>query len=354
MAEEQDRSQKTEEPTQRRIEEARRKGQVATSREVNHVLVLGTGALVLLVFAPAAASGIGGALLPFTAAPPRIAVEPADLAQVLAGLLGELGVALLLPALLFIAAALAAGVIQNGPLWSGEPLKPKLERISPAAGAKRLFSLRSLIEFAKGVLKITLIGTAGTALLWPALPAVTQASGLEVGPLIQVLADLALRLLAGISVLTGAIALADVAYQRFEHRKQLRMSRRDVQDELKQTEGDPHLKARLKSLRMERARRRMMAEVPKATVVITNPVHVAVALHYDGETMAAPRLVAKGADSLAARIRELARAHSVPVVENPPLARTLHAAVEIGEEVPKAHYRAVAEVIGYVLRLPRR
>jgi flagellar biosynthetic protein FlhB len=142
-----------------------------------------------------------------------------------------------------------------------------------------------------------------------------------------------------------------VAYQRFEHRKRLRMSRRDLQDEFKQTEGDPQLKARLRSLRMERARRRMMAAVPDATVVVTNPTHYAVALSYENERMAAPRVVAKGTDEVALRIRRVAREHGVPVVENPPLARVLHAAVDLDGEVPPAHYRAVAEIIGRVMRV---
>jgi len=243
--------------------------------------------------------------------------------------------------------------VQHGPIWSAAPLAPKLERISPAAGAKRLFALRSLVEFAKGVLKIVLVGAAAVVLLWPATPRILGAIGLEAGPLLALLHALALRLLVGIAALAALIAVLDSLYQRFERHKQLRMSRRDLQDEFKQTEGDPLLKARLKSLRMERARRRMMAEVPKATVVVTNPSHVAVALRYDA-TMAAPRLVAKGIGALAERIRAIARDHGVPIVRNPPLARALYGAVELGVEVPAAHCRAIAEVIGYLLRLKRR
>ncbi|HSA82149.1 MAG TPA: EscU/YscU/HrcU family type III secretion system export apparatus switch protein [Geminicoccaceae bacterium] len=233
---------------------------------------------------------------------------------------------------------------------SAAPLVPKLEQIPPIAGAKRLFSLRSLVEFAKGVGKVALVGAAGTALLWPARATIVEGAELELGALLVVLHDLASRLLAGITVLVGLIALLDTLYQRFEHRKRLRMSRRDLQDEFKQTKGDPFIKARLKSLRMERARRRMMAEVPRAMVVVTNPTHVAVALRYDAPTMAAPLLVARGIGPLAERIRAVARDHGVPLIENPPLARALHAGVELGAEVPPAHYRAVAEVIGYVLR----
>jgi flagellar biosynthesis protein FlhB len=351
MAEDQDDGQKTEEPSQRRLDEARGKGQVATSREVNHALMLGAGALLVGIAAPRVAGDLAAALRRLLEHPHEIRLTALELDRVLAGLLGEVGGALLLAALLLIGAALAGGLLQNGLLLSAEPLVPKLERLSPAAGARRLFSIRSLIEFGKGVAKITLVAAAGVALLWPAGNRIATAADLDVGALLDLLRDLALRLLGGVALLVGLIALLDVVYQRFEHRKQLRMSRRELQDEFKQTEGDPFIKARLRNLRMERARRRMMAEVPKATVVVTNPTHVAVALRYDGEAMAAPTVVAKGLGSLAERIRTVARAHAVPVVRNAPLARALHAGVELGAEVPPAHYRAVAEVIGYVMRL---
>ena len=350
MADEQDQAQKTEEPTQRRLDEARRKGQVASSREVNHALILAAGALLIGLIAPAVAGDVADTLGQLLAGAHRIAITPGDLGRLFAALLGELGWALLPAAVLLVGAALASGLIQNGPVLSAEPLAPKLARVSPLAGAKRLFSMRSLVEFGKGVVKIALVAAAGAALLWPAGSTIIAAAALEIGGLLVVLQDLALRLLAGVALLVGLIALLDVGYQRFEHRKQLRMSRRDLQDEFKQTEGDPFLKARLKSLRMERARRRMMAEVPRATVVVTNPTHVAVALRYDAQTMAAPKLIAKGIGALAERIRAVAREHGVPVIENPPLARALHTGVELGGEVPPAHYRAVAEVIGYVLR----
>jgi flagellar biosynthesis protein FlhB len=353
VAEDQDQSQKTEEPSQRRLEEARRKGQVANSREVNNALVLASGALFVGVLAPGMAARLAEALRPFIERPHAFAVDAGTLGMTLQALLAALGWAVLPAVLLFLVAALASGLVQHGPIWSAAPLAPKLERISPAAGAKRLFALRSLVEFAKGVLKIVLVGAAAVVLLWPATPRILGAIGLEAGPLLALLHALALRLLVGIAALAALIAVLDSLYQRFERHKQLRMSRRDLQDEFKQTEGDPLLKARLKSLRMERARRRMMAEVPKATVVVTNPSHVAVALRYDA-TMAAPRLVAKGIGALAERIRAIARDHGVPIVRNPPLARALHGAVELGVEVPAAHYRAVAEVIGYVLRLRRR
>jgi len=354
MAEDQDKAQKTEEPTQKRLDEAREKGQVATSREVNHLLILAAGTLFLALLAPGATLAIADAVRPFISAPHALPTGEAGFSLIFRRLLGDLGWIMLLPALLFVGVALFGGVVQNGPMLTAEPLKPKLERISLVAGAKRLFSLRSLIEFAKGVVKVAVIGVVGVALLWPAAPALTQAAQLTPAAFLGLLEDLALRMLIGVTALVGVIAALDVLYQRFEHKKQLRMSRRDLKDEFKQTEGDPQIKARLKQLRTERARRRMMAEVPKATVVVTNPSHFAVALRYDAKTMAAPVLVAKGIDGLAARIRDVAREHAVPVVENPPLARALHAGVDLGQEVPPSHYQAVAEVIGYVLRLQHK
>jgi flagellar biosynthesis protein FlhB len=351
MAEDQDDGQKTEEPTQRRLDEARGKGQVATSREVNHALMLGAGALLVGLLAPKVAGDLAVDLRRLLERPHEMAFTIGELDRALAALLVDVGAALLLAALLMVGAALASGLIQNGLILSAEVLTPKLERLSPLAGAKRLFSLRSLIEFAKGVTKIALVSAVGIALLWPAAPRILTAAELDTGAMLGLARELALRLLAGVALLVGLIALLDTLYQRFEHRKHLRMSRRDLQDEFKQTDGDPFIKARLRHLRTERARRRMMAEVPKATVIVTNPTHVAVALRYDGGAMAAPKVVAKGLGTLAERIRTVARAHRVPVIQNPPLARALHAGVELGAEVPPAHYRAVAEVIGYVLRL---
>ena len=292
MAEDQDQSQKTEEPSQRRLEEARRKGQVASSREVNHALVLASGALFIGVLAPDLAVRLAEALRPFIERPHAFPSDAGTLGLTLQALLAALAWAVLPAVLLFVGAALASGLIQHGPIWSAAPLAPKLERISPMAGARRLFSLRSLVEFTKNLVKVVLVGAAAAVLLWPAVPRVLAAIGLEAAPLLALLHTLALRLLLGIAALTALIAVLDSVYQRFERHKQLRMSRRELQDEFKQTEGDPFLKARLKSLRMERARRRMMAEAPKATVVVTNPTHVAVALRYDAG-MEAPRLVAR-------------------------------------------------------------
>ena len=197
-------------------------------------------------------------------------------------------------------------------------------------------------------------GTVVTLLLMPHMEQIYQMQTLSMTDLMIVIQDLSVRLLLGVLAIMTVIAAVDFLYQRFEFLKSMRMTRQEIRDELKQTEGDPMVKGRLRQIRMERARRRMMANVPKADVVITNPTHFAVALSYKPAEMAAPRLVAKGADLIAARIREVAEEHDVPIVENPPVARGLFAAVDLDQEIPADHYRAVAEIISYVFRLKGR
>jgi len=354
MAEDQDQSQKTEEPTQRKLDEARKKGQVPTSREINNALMISAAAAFVALLSPGIAEDLTLAFIPFLQTPDQIPITTNDLQSLAIQHLKDVGLALLLPALLFLGAAITAGIIQNGLVISSEPLKPKLEKLSPISGAKRIFSMKSLVEFVKGLFKISLIGAAVVVLLWPETAMVIQTTNIELIGVTVILQELTIKLLVGVTALVLIIALLDLLYQRFEHQKQLRMSRKDLMDEYKQTEGDPHIKAKLKGLRAERARQRMMAEVPSATVVITNPTHFAIALFYETDGMSAPRAVAKGVDSLALRIRELAQDHHVPIVENPPLARALFASVELGEEIPPEHYQAVAEVIGFVMRLERR
>jgi flagellar biosynthesis protein FlhB len=358
VSEKPDDSQKTEEPTQRKFDEARKKGQVASSRELNHWFMLSAAALVILGLGPGAVAELAAAMRPFVEAPHLIAADFDHLRLAVARLLGAAALALSFALGLLAAAAAAAGLVQHGLLLSAESLKPKLEKISPLSGAKRLFSARSLTEFVKGVAKIGVVGGVGAWLLAAGLDGVAATVTLDPAALLRYAHERAFGLMIGVSAVVALVAGADLLYQRFEFRKSMRMTRQELKDELKQSDGDPQVKAKLRQLRMERARRRMMAAVPTADVVVTNPTHYAVALGYDSATMSAPKVVAKGQDLVALRIRELAREHGVPVVENPPLARALHAAVELDQEIPPEHYKAVAEVIGYVLRLkgkmPRR
>ena len=354
MAEEQDQSQKTEEPTSKRLQEARKKGDVATSREVQNWFMLFAATVMLVFLAPGMAAAIARTLRQFLAAPHAYEVEPDTLRMVFVETVGGIGSILALPALLLIAAALAASLVQHGFLFAPERLKPDLKKISPIAGMKRLFSLRSVAEFLKGLLKIAIVGTVAVLLMLPVISELPSVPGKSVADNLGMIHALAVRMLAGVVAVLALIAGLDFMYQRFEHSKKLRMTKQEVKDEYKQTEGDPHVKARLRAIRIERARQRMMQAVPEADVVITNPTHYAVAIKYDVEEMPAPKVVAKGVDQVAERIRAVAEEHGVPIVENPPLARALHAAVDLDEEIPAEHYRAVAEVIAYVMRLKGR
>jgi flagellar biosynthetic protein FlhB len=348
---EQDDSQKTEEPSQRRLQEAREKGQVAQSREVQHWIVILGVALAIFIFASQVSNGTARLMLPFLERPETIPVDFDNLRQTFAGIAFGLIKIAVLPLLVLIVAAMAGGLIQTGFIFSAEQLTPKLERLSPIEGAKRLFSRKSFAEFAKNLAKLGVVGTVAVMVLWPMAQNAERLIGLDQGAVLGDLKHDSMKLLIALLAIMALVAALDYLYQWFEHRRQLRMTKQEMREELKQSEGDPLIKSRIRQLRMERARRRMMAQVPKADVVITNPTHFAVALKYEVGKMAAPVLIAKGADAVAFKIREIAGANRIPIVENPPLARGLFAAVELDEEIPAEHYKAVAEVIGYVMRL---
>jgi flagellar biosynthesis protein FlhB len=354
MADDQDDADKTEEPSQRRLDRAREKGQVVSSKEVNTWFMLLAATIVTIVLAPHLARHLGQTLIPFFEQPHLLQADAGALGPLFADLLGQVGLALLLPVLAIVVAALAGPLLQHGLLFSAETIKPKFEKVSPSAGLKRLFSLRSAMEFAKGLAKVAIVTVVAVLLMRPAMNRAELLSGLEAVLLLRELEGLAGRLLIGVFAVMTMIAILDYLFQRSQHTKQMRMSRQELRDEYKDSDGDPLIKQRVRQIRMDRARRRMMSAVPKADVIITNPTHFAIALSYQADEMAAPRLVAKGVDSLALRIREVAAEHDVPTVENAPLARALYASVDIDEEIPAEHYRAVAEIISYVWRLKGR
>ena len=351
MAEDQDESQKTEEPTDKKLLDAREKGQVASSKELANFAILGAATLLAATAAPFVSGKISATLQRYLAHAGRMPVEAQAVGIELANLLVALGIVMAIPFAAFMAAGLAAGLMQNGLVYSIEPIKPKLNKISPLSGLKRLFSMKSLVEFVKNVLKISLAGIIGVAALWPDLAGMLASGRLPFEAVPSLINELTLRVLAMLTAALAFLAAVDFVYQRFAFLKDMRMSRRDIEDEQKNTDGDPKIKQRLRMIRMERARNRMMAEVPKSTVVITNPTHFAVALLYEPSQAPAPKVVAKGMDLIALKIKETAKSAEVPVIENPPLARALHRAVDIGDLIPQEHYQAVAEVISYVLRL---
>jgi flagellar biosynthetic protein FlhB len=351
MAEEQDDSQKTEAPSQHRVDEARKRGQVASSREVASFFLMGATLIAWTTIAPWAARDLTISMRSLLENSGTLRLDSAATGHLLAQALGLAGLALMLPLLLYLAAPITAAGLQNAILWSTESLGLKPERISPMSGAKRLFSTKALLELAKSLLKLVLAGSACGLALWSERQRIAQSIHLPLAGQLQELNGLMLKLLVVAAVVVALIAMLDYAQTRFSWLRQLRMTPREVMDEHKQNEGDPIIRQRLKSLRLQRARQRMMANVPKSTVVITNPTHFAVALRYVAGETSAPKILAKGTDEIARRIREVAREHKVPIVESPPLARALHAGCDVGDLIPAAHYQAVAEVIGYVLRL---
>ncbi|MFZ0694266.1 MAG: flagellar biosynthesis protein FlhB [Alphaproteobacteria bacterium] len=354
MAEESDLSQKTEEPTLRRLDEARKKGQTASSREINHWFMIGAGSLWIAVFGPQVARDLGVVLLKFVESPHAMPTDSEHLRIILLHLMRDVAGVLALPVAIMTAGALAAGVLQGGFVIALDRIMPNLDRISLFSGAERLFSMRAILEFVKGIVKLCIVAAVVTMLMMPQMKGLANFTGLDMVQVAATIYDLSKSVFLDVLVVVSVIAALDFLYQRYEFRKSLRMSRQEMREEYKQTEGDPTIKNRLRQLRMERARRRMMAAVPEADVVITNPTHFAVALKYEPTEMNAPKMVAKGADLIAKKIREVALENDVAIVENPPLARALYSGVELDQEIPKEHYKAVAEIIGYVFRLKKK
>ncbi|MGE4219976.1 MAG: flagellar biosynthesis protein FlhB [Alphaproteobacteria bacterium] len=354
MSEDADDSQKTEDPTGKRLEDARDRGQVASSREVNTWLMLLGALIVLIVFAPGMTSDIKRLSVKFIETPHLFALDRQALFDMLQDTILATAGVLLVPFVLLIAFALAAGLVQNGFHIASKALQMKPEKISPLAGAKRIASFRQVAELIKGLVKIAIVAAVA------AIPLMSMVGQLDVMPTLDLLTllhelhYLVVRLVTGVLAVMTVVALADYVFQRYQHNKQLRMTKQEVRDEYKQTEGDPVVKQKLRQIRIERARARMMQAVPTADVVVTNPTHFAVALKYDPDTMEAPKCVAKGQDFVALRIREVAEENEVTIVENPPLARALYGTAELDKEIPAEHYEAVAKVISYVWGLKRR
>lgn len=353
MAEDQDDSQKTEEPTQKRLDESLKKGQVAFSKEVSNFLLLLMFTLLLGMNIPGMTKDVTLYLSQYIEFSHEFFIEKdsGNVYGLMKRLVQDIGMLVALPFMALLVTALLSALLQNGIVLSVDPIIPKLEKISVFKGIKRLFSLKSVMEFVKGIVKISIVGVVALIAVWPDLGMLKSMHDYTILALMEFILDLSIRLLIGVCVVMAVIAALDYMYQKFEYLKSLRMSKQDIKDEYKQSEGNPEVKAKLRAIRQERAQRRMMSAIPDADVVITNPTHFAVALQYEMGVHNAPIVVAKGQDFLALKIQEIAREHDVAIVSNPPLARALFASSEIDEEVPLEHYNAVAEVIGYVYRM---
>lgn len=357
MAEE-DKQNKTEEPTDRKLRQAREKGDVASSKEAGNMMVVLSLLAIIGVLMPALGAPLAGVLRGIfeTAGQVRIGqgLEGVRDVGTVTGILSTgIGVTLAPVLAVMVLAALAGVALQGETVIAAERLKPKLSKISPLAGIKRLVSANNLVEFAKSVVKVLVVGAIALSITYGAVMHLAVVQGLIPEELPDFARRQAMRILMIVAVLLAVIAVVDVLWKRFDWRRKQRMSLKEIRDEMKETEGDPHIKGKRAAIRREKSRARMAQAVPRATVVLTNPTHFAVALRYEPGADEAPVCVAMGADLMAAHIRRLARDADVPIIENRPLARALYDVAEVDEQIPVEHWEAVAAIIGYVLDLSR-
>ncbi|MDB5450419.1 MAG: flhB [Phenylobacterium sp.] len=354
MAEESESASRTEEPTPRKLEQAKAKGDVAKTPDLSQLLsLIGAAAVVAIAGGPMSRS-LAMALLPFLAHPDAISLQGGagmEVAKQVAWAAAPIVITVMLTAGF---AGAAGGVVQTGLMFTPDKLKIDWSKLSPIAGFKRLFGLDGLIQFIKSLLKVAMTTAVAWWVLKPHLSQLENLAGVEPASILPFCADILRRLVFAVGGLLLVIAGGDWLVQRQRFTARMRMSKEELKEEFRQSEGDPHVKARQKQIRVDRARRRMMQAVPKATVVIMNPTHYAVALKYESGEDEAPQCVAKGLDSLALKIRAVAEEAGVPIIEDAPLARALYAAVEIDEVIPPAHYQAVAKIIGFILNAGRR
>jgi flagellar biosynthesis protein FlhB len=351
MAEESD-AERTQDPTQKRLDDALARGDVVKSQEVSTWFIIAGATLVLTTFSGSMGAGLLNPMRNLIANSWMIRTDGPGLLALAMHIEYAMIAAVGVPFLLLMLAAIAGNMIQHRLVWSGESLQPKLSKISPGAGFKRIFGKQAVANFAKGIFKVVALGAVMTAVLWPERHRLEAMVRFDPAAIMNVTTTMTLQLLGAVVAMLAVVAIADYFFQYRQWYERQKMTLQEMKEEFKQSEGDPHIKGRIRQLRHARMKKRMMAAVPKASVIITNPTHYSVALAYD-RGMTAPICVAKGVDAVAFKIREIAREHDIPIVENVPLARSLYATVDVDEEIPVEHYHAVAEVIGFVMRLKR-
>ncbi len=353
MAEQND-DDKTEEPTPRKLEQAREKGDIVYSAEVGAALSLIAATGIVAFMSGPIVGEMGRSFIGFLAMPEQYSTEPSSLMSIGARVGIKLGAIFALVAIALGAAGLAARYVQDRPTFTGERMTPKLDKLNPVQGFKRVFGKQAAASFLKSLAKLVVVGAAMAWVLWPNNAELENVALLDPRALLLFIKERVVSLMLALASAAAVIAAIDYVTTRQSYMKRMRMSRREIKDELRQSDGDPMVKAKLRQIRIERSRKRMMANVPNASVVITNPTHYAVALKYEQGETPAPICLAKGVDAVAARIREVAEENNIPIVEDPPLARALFASADVDEVIPREHYEAVAKVIGFVMRLARR
>lgn len=346
--------EKTEAPTDKRRSEAREKGTVAKSTEVNSVVVLLAALVLLKIFGPWMIKEMSACLADYFSS---ISDKEMTITRVVSISAHSLVLMLrvMLPVIMgILIVGIIANIIQIGFLFTMQPLIPNLNKIDPVSGFGRLFSGQSLVETIKNIVKLVIIGSVAYWTVIAEFPKIMVLADASVGAIFSFTAATAYKIVFRVSLVLVILAILDYAYQRYQHEKKLKMTKQEVKEEHKQMEGDPHVKSRVRSLQREMARRRMIQQVPRATVVVTNPTHIAIALRYEPQESDAPVVLAKGKRLIAERIKQIARENGIPLIEDKPLARAMYDKAEVGFPIPAEFYTAVAQVMAYVYRLKHR
>ena len=351
IAEDDDEASKTEEPSERKISKAKEEGDIAISQDAKSFIMLLGMLFVIWLVLPLMFKWFYMFSLKFVENPDAIPTDSRHIRLLLYNTVIALMKILGIPFAIFMVLGIFASVAQTGFVYAPKKLEPNWNKLNIFAAMTQFINMKKIVASLKGIIKITVIAFIGVLVIRPYLEKVNLMPGMETMAILSFIHKIVVLLIFTVVIAVLVIAVADYAYQKYQHLKKLRMTKQEVKDEYKQMEGDPLVKSRIRQVRMERARHRMMDAVPRADVVIVNPTHYAVALEYKMEKMDAPVVVAKGLDNLALRIREIAEEHDIPIVENPPLARALFASVELDQSIPAEHFKAVAEVIGYVMQL---
>jgi flagellar biosynthetic protein FlhB len=354
MADEQDAASKTEEATPGKLAKAKEKGDVVKTPDLAMLFSFVGAASVLAIGGGWMSKNLAYALLPFIAHPDTISLDGGGGVEVAHRAI--LASAPIILTVLAVSALLGAAgnLIQTGILFSPEKVKPDWKKVSPLGGLKRMFGLDSLMQFFKSLVKIVMVGWVGWVIMKPYIHPLRELAAMDPAAMLPLVAEILRKLVFATAALMLVIAGLDWFWQRHSFMKKMRMTKEEQKEEFKNAEGDPHFKAKRRQIAIQRSRQRMMAAVPGATLVVMNPTHFAVALKYEAGEAAAPQCVAKGMDAVALRIRALAEEHDVPVIEDPPLARALYAAVELDDFIPPAHYEAVAKLIGFIMQSEHR
>lgn len=345
---------KTEEPTPRKLEQAREKGDIIYTQEVSAALsLLAVTGIVVFLSGPLA-KAMSEDFIGFLAMPDQYSTDAAALHAIGVEVMLKVVLILGMSMLALMVAGVASRYLQDQPTFTAKRLEPKLDKLDPIKGFGRVFGKQAFATFLKSLAKFGVVAAIMTWVMWPNDSSLENMALLDPSALLAFIKDRAVAMLIAFACAAGLIAVIDYVFTRQSYMQRMRMSRREIKDEHRQQEGDPMVKARLRAIRQQKSRQRMMSQVPNASVIITNPTHYAIALRYEQGQDSAPMCLAKGVDDVALKIREVAKEHDVPIVEDPPLARALFATADIDEPIPREHYEAVAKVIGFVMRLAKR